>query len=194
MNILHALLGEHGPLRHQLSALRKAAPQLDDGQLRAAALSLAEAIETHAQLEDELLFVPLAASAAMPAGPVEAMRAEHQEIEALLGHLMALSGPAKAADPQRILLRLVETVRQHFSHEENVLFPLAASVLSGERLAELAVEWAKRREVVIRAFSDHLAVETSYDVVPRSDQHEPQQSLVGEGRLHRDRRFDAAVR
>lgn len=158
MNFLHALLGEHGPLRHQLAALRLAAPRLDDDQLRAATLGLAEAIESHAKLEDELLFVALAESAAMPAGPVEAMRAEHDEIETLLGHLRAPASTPRRPDPHRTLARLAETVRNHFSHEEHVLFPLASSVLSGERLGELATIWAERRDVEIRAFSDHLLV------------------------------------
>lgn len=155
MNLLHALLGEHGPLRHQLDALRLAAPRLADGELRAAVLVTAEAVESHARLEDELLFDALAASGAMPPGPVEAMRAEHEAIVALLGQLLAPADTPGRPDPQRTVLRLVETVRHHFAHEEHVLFPLAAQHLGAARLEALGAEWAERRAVEIGPLAAH---------------------------------------
>ena len=151
MNILHALLGEHGPLRHQLEALKLAAPRLGDAELRAAVLVTAEAVESHARIEDELLFDALAASGQMPAGPVEAMRAEHAQIVTLLGQLLAPADTPGRPDPQRTVLRLVETVRHHFAHEENVLFPLAGRSLDAARLAALGAEWAARRGVGLGA-------------------------------------------
>jgi len=151
MNILQALLGEHGPLRHQLAALRLNAPTLDDERLRAATLGLAEAIESHAELEDQLLFEPLIASKRMPAGPVAAMRAEHREIEVLLGHILAPASTPGRPDPQRTAARLVEIVRHHFDHEEHVLFPLAAKALDPSRLDQLAEIWAERRGITLAA-------------------------------------------
>ncbi len=150
MNLLDALLGEHGPLRHQIDALKLAAPNLGAAELRAAALALAEGIESHATLEDELLFEPLLASGRVPAGPVEAMLQEHRQIEALLGDLLAPAAEAGRGDPQRTVLRLVETVRHHFDHEENVLFPLAAGALTAETLAAAGERWAERRSVELR--------------------------------------------
>jgi hemerythrin-like domain-containing protein len=153
MNILHALLGEHGPLRHQLDALRLVAPGLDDDKLRAATLGLAEAIGSHAELEDELLFEPLSADRRMPRGPVDAMRAEHREIETLLGQILAPPATPGRPDPQRTVARLVELVRHHFDHEENVLFPIAATLVDEESSAELCARWAEQRGVEMRAVS-----------------------------------------
>jgi hemerythrin-like domain-containing protein len=153
MNILHAMLGEHGPIRHQLDALRLAAPRLSDDELRVATLGLAEAIESHAHLEDELVFEPLARSGRMPMGPVEAMRAEHDEIERLLGQILAPAAAPGGADAQRTAARMIEIVRHHFGHEENVLFPLAATVLDEQRLSDLGAEWAARRGIELRSFS-----------------------------------------
>jgi hemerythrin-like domain-containing protein len=155
MNLLHALLGEHAPLRHQLEALKLAAPRFGDAELRAAVLLVAEAVESHARLEDELLFDALAASGAMPRGPVEGMRAEHDQIVSLLGQLLAPADTPGRPDPQRTVLRLVETVRHHFAHEENVLFPLAAEHLGAARLEALGAEWAGRRAVEIRPLAAH---------------------------------------
>ncbi|HLF57123.1 MAG TPA: hemerythrin domain-containing protein [Thermoanaerobaculia bacterium] len=157
MNLLFALLGEHGPLHRQLEVLRLTAPRYSDSELRAATFALAEAIESHAALEDELLFAPLAASGAMPPGPVEAMRAEHRQIETLLGQLLAPAGEPGRPDPQRTALRLVETVRHHFAHEENVLFPLAAGTLEPARLEALGALWAERRGVDLDRFDSATA-------------------------------------
>lgn len=161
MNLLAALLGEHGPLRHQLRTLGLVAPRMNDAELRAAALTLAEAIGSHAALEDELLFVPLAASGAMPAGPVEAMRAEHDQIESLLGQLLAPADEPGRPDPARTVSRLVTTVGHHFDHEENVLFPLAARALPPARLAELGDAWAERRGVDARPLSREPSIALS---------------------------------
>ena len=150
MNIVAALLGEHGILMHPLQALRLRAPALADSQLEAAAFALGEAIQSHAALEDELLFDPLEASGAMPPGPVAAMRHEHRTIEALLGRLLDRGGSQPTPDsPQRTLLRLAETLSHHFAHEEHVLFPLAARTLDANALDELGARWSVRRSVEI---------------------------------------------
>lgn len=151
MNIVAALLGEHGPLRHQLDVLRLAAPRLSGDALRSAVLSLAEAIESHAELEDELLFAALDESGQMPAGPVGGMRAEHDQIVELLGRLLASDDTPDRGDPRRVVLELAEAVRHHFAHEENVLFALANRVLAADKLDDLGRQWADRRRVVTAA-------------------------------------------
>lgn len=145
MSILLLLLGEHGALRHQLDALRLAAPRFSDDQLRAATLAFAEAIESHAAIEEQVLFEPLAAAGGMPRGPIEAMCEEHRQIERLLGQLLAPAAEPGRPDPQRTLARLVETVRHHFDHEECALFPMAARTLEGQALETMAARWCERR-------------------------------------------------
>jgi hemerythrin-like domain-containing protein len=158
MNILPLLLGEHGPLRHLLRTLELAAPRMGDDELRAATFAIADAVESHAHLEDELLFDPLVASGRMPPGPVDAMRAEHRQIETLLGQILAPAGTEGRPDPQRNVLRLAETVRHHFDHEENVLFPLATGALDAARLDALGALWAERRRVEVRPLTARLEV------------------------------------
>jgi hypothetical protein len=73
--------------------------------------------------------------------------------------------------------RLIELVRHHFDHEENVLFPIAATLLEEQRLAELGATWAERRGVELRTISpiepsaaapaDDLAGSTVGDVARR---------------------------
>lgn len=151
MNIVCALLGEHGVLLHQLEVLRLTAPQHSEEELGAAVFALAEAIENHAGLEDELLFEALVANGRLPAGTVEAMRSEHRAIETLLGQILAPAGEVGRPDSQRTVLRLVETVRHHFGHEERALFPLAVRLLPLHQMDELGSRWAERRGVEIGA-------------------------------------------
>lgn len=148
MNILDALCGEHGTLRHQLEAYRLVAPRFGREELAAATFLLAEAIENHASLEDELVFETLARSPDMPRGPVEAMRSEHQQIDALLAQLVSPVGNGDES-PQPTVQRLVETVRHHFGHEENALFPLARRLLPAAQLEELGARWARVRGVSV---------------------------------------------
>lgn len=150
MNLVHALLGEHGTLKHQIEALRLAAPGYTPEQLRAAALALGDAIESHAEIEDELLLDPMAGDESVPRGPVEAMRAEHERIAELLDRVVLPEGAPGSGDPRRALDQLAETVIHHFAHEENVLFPIAAQRLGEAALAALGARWAERRHVALR--------------------------------------------
>ena len=154
MNILSALLGEHAVLKQQIDHLERGTAGLSDERLRSAALLLAGAVESHATIEDELLFVPLEASGRMPAGPVAAMRREHEAIEALIAqvseHGTVAAGAAGAAAPLRpVVGRLAQTLLAHFGHEEHALFALAVRVLDAATLDELGARWAARRSVAV---------------------------------------------
>ena len=52
------------------------------------------------------------------------------------------------------MLRLIETVRHHFGHEEHALFPIASRILAPARLEELGSRWAERRGVEIGALAE----------------------------------------
>ena len=148
MNIVFALLGEHGILKHEIAALRRDAPGLTGVELRAAARAFAAAAESHAHLEDELLFGPLESSGRMPRGPVPAMRAEHDEIEKLLARLLdPAAGDREVEVLRRTLTRLLSVLEDHFAHEENVLFVLASRILDPSALERLGDGWAERRAV-----------------------------------------------
>lgn len=146
MNVICALLGEHGVLKSEILWLLKAAPGLDDETLRSAALHLASAVESHAGHEDELLFVALEQCSRMPEGPVGAMRHEHRVIEDLIEQLREDGGPS-AEPAQRTVQRLLDTLIHHFGHEEHVLFVLATRVLEPAALDTLGRRWAQRRSV-----------------------------------------------
>ena len=88
MKITDALLGEHGVFYSQFEYMERALPESDDPdrlnvEVSLLSASLVAALETHARLEDELLFDALEVQVG-PIGPLVMMRQEHQEIEQAL--------------------------------------------------------------------------------------------------------------
>lgn len=144
MKITDALLGEHGVLYALFGHLQenvRRADSLREVQLQAA--FLASALKPHAELEDELLFSTLEPVLGKM-GPLAVMRQEHEEIESTLEGLRELTDPDEAASR---LLHVVQVAREHFSKEEQVLFPMAQQTLGTDGLNQLGLQWAKRREV-----------------------------------------------
>jgi len=141
MKITDVLRGEHGPLYALLGHLESSAPQWELADLLLAGRIVEAALLSHAELEDELLFAPVEARMGT-GGPAQAMREEHQEID---GRFAALRGAADERAARAIALDLVRLTREHFLKEEEVLFPLAESILPGEELERSGGEWAMRR-------------------------------------------------
>lgn len=143
MKITDALMGEHAvfyaQLDHLAGAVRGDAAPRDAA---ADASLLGSALEGHARLEEDLLFAPMEPSLGGVGGPLEVLRAEHEEIEALLTR-------ARRADElgvaSRAIRDLVELARAHFAREEEALFPAAEALLDEQRLLSLGASWAERR-------------------------------------------------
>lgn len=146
MKITDAFLGEHGVFYAQFTHLEAVLPQLGDlAQIRAQAALLTAALESHAHLEDNLLFDPLEPHLGQ-GGPLAVMRMEHQQIEEGLGMLPAAPDAAAA---RQLLLQVIALARGHFAKEEQVLYPMAHQALGEEGLRALGARWAVQREVVI---------------------------------------------
>ncbi len=141
ITITEALLGEHGVIYPQLAHLEQVAFDSPAG-VRVQAALLAAGLATHAQTEDDLLFVPLEEHLGPNGGPLAVMRMEHEQVEGTLAELQQIDdvGEAKA-----LAARLASIAREHFAKEEQVLFPMAQQVLGEDRLHQLGEEWVRRR-------------------------------------------------
>jgi regulator of cell morphogenesis and NO signaling len=128
MDIVDRLTRDHQALRTAFTALA-AAPQV------AAARAYAADLRGHAHAEDRLLFHELERFLPRDHGPLEAMRLEHEEIEALLDELELpeATPPSVAA----AAARLASLVDDHFLKEEEVLFGFARRLIEPARLAAL---------------------------------------------------------
>lgn len=142
MDLTTALLGEHAVLHTLLDRIERAAPGWDLGACQEWGRLLEAALETHAGLEDRLLFLALEPALGTQGGPLAVMRLEHERIE---GAIHRLAAAADAAEARRLLAEIAATARAHFAKEENVLFPMAARFLGTGRLEELGAEWAAAR-------------------------------------------------
>lgn len=141
MKITDALIGEHAVIYPLLDELARCAFETA-GEARGQARVLTAALGSHARIEDELLFDPLEQHLGSGAGPLAAMRQEHDEIEAMLARLCEIEEPVEA---RTTATRVTAVARDHFAKEEQVLFPMADQVLDETELGELGAEWARRR-------------------------------------------------
>ena len=146
MDIIDGLLGEHALFYALFDWYEKSAARADTlADLQQIARPLAEALVSHAQMEDKLLFPALATDPGLRR-PLEVMSREHQGIEQALLGVEACTRKAEALDQ---ILAAVESAREHFAKEERVLFPRARQVLDERKRAELTNRWAKARGVAV---------------------------------------------
>jgi len=165
MKITDALKGEHGVFYAQFQFIENALPDANLATLKALGAMLAAALAPHAQIEDEILLPPLEAKIGED-GPIAPFRAEHLEIEDMLGRLqkvrevlgahdkiegaLARLPDATNVDEARQLVRdILYAARDHFLKEENMLFPMAEEILNDGTLELLGMDWAERRGVAL---------------------------------------------
>ena len=144
MKITDAFLGEHAVFYAQFDAVEACLGDLQTpGEVQVRGGVIAAALGSHAALEEDLLFTRLEPVLGK-AGPLAAMRFEHNQIEEALLKLNTMEDPAKARD---LLGGTIQLARAHFAKEERVLFRLADQSLPAEDLTSLGAEWARRRKV-----------------------------------------------
>ncbi len=150
MRIIPALLGEHAVIYSLLDMIERKRQEWSPEETRLAVVMLATALESHAVIEEELLFRELEPHLGLGHGPLGVMLADHEQIEAILARL-ALATPEELGP---LVAQLTETTREHFDKEETVLFGLSEKFLAPELLRDLGARWAKRRNVDVRSLAE----------------------------------------
>lgn len=145
MDIIETLLGEHGALYVQFDHLEDAVPGQLLSVVKMQAELLAAALQSHSNLEDELLFVSLEPILGAGSPELLGMRMMHEDIDRGLDACRAATDADRA---QAELLGVIGLARQHFLGEEQTLFPLARERLPQETRDSLGAEWAARRDVM----------------------------------------------
>lgn len=133
MKITECLGIEHRIFLRQVDRLEETLHQGDaQEQCKAMVRLLAEVLDEHAQIEDDLLFPELEPHLGRQAGPLAVMDMEHREIRRLLSEMADPAG-----DTDYLVAQFIGIVRDHFAKEDQVLFPLAEQVIERSRLEEL---------------------------------------------------------
>lgn len=134
MDILSALVIEHGVFNAMFDWIQgQVVANPAQSRIAGPFMMAARLLETHARLEEELLFSAM--EPRLSAGGVKEellQKSEHKRLEAMVkdGISYAASNPGSA-------ISAIEFARQHFRGEEDVLFPLARKVLSPAHLDQL---------------------------------------------------------
>lgn len=147
MNLVDALLGEHGVIRGILLRLVREQHELGAPAGTYGLSLLEEALASHAVLEDELLFDGLLTLKPGVAQVLASMQSEHSAIRASLAGLSRTRHELRRGQ----IDAFAELVLEHFAVEERTLFPMAQSLLSPKELEAAGGQWAKRRGVQLEA-------------------------------------------
>lgn len=147
MKLTDALRGEHGAfymLFNEIEFIARTEGAM--AQWRGATTVLEAMVNSHADLEDRLLFTALEPHLGKDHGPIAVMRTEHAELERILASMREDGDVGKAVlwIPQALA-----AARSHFQKEERVLFPMAEHFLGDEALARLGATWAMERSVTV---------------------------------------------
>lgn len=140
MKVTECLNTEHGVFLLQLAVLeRMLAERAPDGEIRAVALAIAEAVEQHRSAEEELLYPAILREFGEGFPPIQVMEAEHAEIGRCIQALAARGGsiPDAARD-------FIGVLREHIAKEIHVLFPLAEQRIPGPDLERMACRCTER--------------------------------------------------
>ena len=150
MKITDALRGEHGVLYVLFEDVRETINDSDNIEvIRKSISTLDKALLSHAGIEDSILFPALDQHIA-GMGPLEMMRAEHQEVDELVAAARVEQDMATLKSQAK---QLIDLAFGHFQKEEMALFAMAEQFLSEEELAALGEQGAAKRNVTVEGHS-----------------------------------------
>jgi hemerythrin-like domain-containing protein len=153
------LMSEHRLIEQVLDCLEEAAGRLEDGEdispdifIDAAEFVAGFADGSHHRKEEDILFVAMTEKD-MPAdiGPVAVMLHEHEEGRRFTAAFRSAAEQMKTGDDAsaasldvvRNAFDYVNLLREHIVKEDNVLFPMAEQVISGDSMQVVSREFEK---------------------------------------------------
>ena len=144
MKLTDMLLGEHAAFHALLDEIEEMASYAGEvAQIESAMTVLRTKIQSHATLEEKLLFPALKPHVETDELFAE-MNADHKQIRLGLERIEDALDLNEALDSVQQTLGIV---RRHFLNEEGKLYALAEEVLDEETLIQLGEAWATARSV-----------------------------------------------
>ena len=145
---------------HVLALFHRYKPDTPVGRKRALIANACLALETHAQLEEEI-FYPALRTVLTGDQTLEKAEPEHDEMRRLIAELRSSASGDGALDTSADdrFMDLMRTVIHHVADEETRLLPAAERLLA-DQLARLGGEMTRRRIVLLRPHAGELAATT----------------------------------
>ena len=143
MRATELLRDDHATVKQMLSELETVSPR-DADTRRQLVDKIADALDVHTRLEEELFYPALDGVSAH----IATARAHHREIEQLLDEIAGRKPTTTRW--AHALAALKEAIVRHVDAEEDVLF-LDAERLGSEELERLGAAIQRRREVLMRS-------------------------------------------
>ncbi|MGG3563421.1 hemerythrin domain-containing protein [Neobacillus rhizosphaerae] len=147
---LKQLKSEHPPLLEQLEKLYTLTQNIDQElnveedfiELIEQVKAFKAALDPHSEREEGVLFPMMGTYIGTTSGPIAVMEYEHDQAKANIGSFLTNAGVTEAStEKMKKLAELIQNayfiLTEHFSKEENVLFPMAERMLTDEEKAEL---------------------------------------------------------
>lgn len=147
MSIIEIMQVEHGFLCSQIEIIERMLPQTaSQAEIRAQLLLFITALESHAMLEEKLLFRELETHLGAD-GTVISLRDNmgHHELLQALEYLYSQEDLEKS---RQMLPSILFSIRKHFQAEEREMFRLAKSVIPDWQLQDLGKNWMAQRSVL----------------------------------------------
>ncbi|MBP1933689.1 hemerythrin domain-containing protein [Ammoniphilus resinae] len=151
---LKQLFDEHGPLRKQMEDFYVMAQELKGTDEQSGLQDLYEKVkqyvgelDPHSQREEGVLFPMMANYIGRETGPIAVMEYEHDQakknLQLFLDGYSSMNGQAdqgKVDELAGYAIQAYMILTDHFMKEENVLFPMAEKMLSGQEKETLFEE------------------------------------------------------
>ena len=143
--IIETLVMEHVVFCMVFDEIERLLPSLDSIPEVGLLSTLVErALRQHAETETDLAYAALDHVLAEK-GELDHLYQDHREID---HNFKQVHGASNLAEAQRLLKKALVASREHFRHEELVVFPLLERALPGETLIDLGETWLREHLVV----------------------------------------------
>lgn len=140
---------------HVLAQFHKVQPDASRNVCDAACKNICDALEVHAQLEEEIVY-PALREAGLNGPVLDKSVPEHDEMRRGIDRLRGLQGQPQ--EQLEALCELMNGVMHHVADEETKLLPMAERRLGKERLSELGARMTKRRMELVAPKVGELAL------------------------------------
>lgn len=147
---LKQLKSEHPPLLEQLEGMYELTQKIDQEieiktnftGLIAKVKEFKAALDPHSDREEGILFPMMGVYIGTTSGPIAVMEYEHDQAKSKIGAFLAkVEGDLDSNEEKKKAAELIQNayfiLTEHFSKEENVLFPMAERMLTDEEKEEL---------------------------------------------------------